>query len=68
MRRPVADASVWVLPYTGSTESRMKSSTNSNERPEAVASAYTIRRGPNGPGRTASSPITEQRIRSISPS
>jgi hypothetical protein len=39
VRRPVADASVCVLPYIGSTSSRMKSSMNATARPEAVASA-----------------------------
>jgi hypothetical protein len=39
VHRPVAEASVWVLPYSGSTCSRMKSSTKPSERPEAVASA-----------------------------
>jgi hypothetical protein len=34
--RPVADASVCVLPYSGSTRSRMKSSTKRSDRPEAV--------------------------------
>ena len=32
---------------------------------EAVESAYTSRRGPNGPSSTASPPITERRIRAI---
>jgi hypothetical protein len=39
VRRPVAEASVWVLPYIGSTCSRMKSSMKPSERPDAVASA-----------------------------
>jgi len=39
VRRPVAEASVWVLPYIGSTCSRMKSSMKPRERPDAVASA-----------------------------
>ena len=43
----------------------MKSSMNESERPEAVESAYTRRRGPNGPSSTAPSPITERRMRSI---
>ena len=37
--RPVADASVCVFAYSGSTRSRMKSSMNDSERPEAVESA-----------------------------
>ena len=37
--RPVADASVCVLAYIGSTCSRMKSSTKVSARPDAVASA-----------------------------
>ena len=65
VRRPVAEASVCVLAYVGSTWVRMKSSTKLSERPDAVASAWTIRRGPNGPSITASSPITEARIRRI---
>jgi hypothetical protein len=36
---PVPDDSVWVLAYQGSTSSRMKSSTNPSDRPEAVWSA-----------------------------
>jgi hypothetical protein len=39
---------------------------NDSARPEAVWSAYTRRRGPNGPSSTTSSPITERRIRAIS--
>ena len=39
VRRPVADASVCVLAYIGSTCSRMKSSMKPSERPDAVASA-----------------------------
>ena len=66
VRRPVEDASVCVLAYVGNTVSRMKSSMKDSERPEAVASAYTIRRGPNGPSSTESSPITDSRIRSMS--
>ena len=34
--RPVADASVCVFAYSGSTRSRMKSSTKDSERPDAV--------------------------------
>ena len=34
--RPVPDDSVWVFAYSGSTESRMKSSMNERLRPEAV--------------------------------
>ena len=64
--RPVAEASVCVFPYSGRTRSRMKSSMNDNERPDAVWSAYTRRRAPNGPSSTSSSPITERRMRSIS--
>ena len=37
--RPVADASVCVFAYSGSTRVRMASSMNDSERPEAVASA-----------------------------
>ena len=37
--RPVAEASLWVFAYRGSTESRMTSSTKSRERPDAVQSA-----------------------------
>ena len=36
VRRPVAEASVWVFAYSGSTRSRMTSSMNASERPEAV--------------------------------
>ena len=39
VRRPVAEASVCVLAYIGSTCSRMKSSMKPSERPDAVASA-----------------------------
>src|SRR4051794_18130158 len=46
----------------------MASSTKPSERPDAVASAYTSRRGPNGPSTTASSPITDARMRSMSAS
>ncbi len=34
--RPVVEVSVWVLAYSGSTSSRMKSSMKPSERPEAV--------------------------------
>ena len=34
--RPVADTSVCVLAYSGSTRSRMKSSMNESDLPEAV--------------------------------
>ena len=34
--RPVPDDSVWVLPYSGRTASRMKSSMNASDRPDAV--------------------------------
>jgi hypothetical protein len=34
--RPVPEVSVWVLAYSGITSSRMKSSMNERERPEAV--------------------------------
>ena len=64
--RPVAEASVCVFAYRGRTRSRMKSSMNDSERPDAVWSAYTRRRAPNGPSSTSSSPITERRMRSIS--
>ena len=37
--RPVAEASVCVFAYSGRTRSRMKSSMNDSERPEAVESA-----------------------------
>jgi len=39
VRWPVPDDSVWVLAYQDSTWSRMKSSTNRSDRPEAVWSA-----------------------------
>jgi hypothetical protein len=39
VRWPVPDDSVWVLAYQGRTSSRMKSSMNSSDRPEAVWSA-----------------------------
>jgi hypothetical protein len=57
---------VCVFAYSGSTRSRMASSMKASERPEAVESAYTSRRGPNGPSSTASPPITAARMRSIS--
>lgn len=34
--RPVPELSVWVLAYSGSTWSRMKSSMKSRDRPDAV--------------------------------
>ena len=36
VRRPVAELSLWVLAYEGSTRSRMQSSTKSSARPDAV--------------------------------
>ena len=60
------DASVCVFAYSGRTWSRMKSSMNDSERPDAAESAYTSRRGPNGPSSSVPSPITERRTRSIS--
>ncbi len=36
IRRPVAETSVWVFAYSGSTSSRMKSSTKPSALPEAA--------------------------------
>ena len=68
VRRPVADASVCVLPYIGSTcvadevlDERQRRAPRRSRRRRPCGAGRT------GPSSTASSPITESRIRSIQP-